>query len=301
MGEKILKTNDVFFIVKDYASTVEYLLGGDNANKYILHLYKDEEDNYHIDLTDNDYFLTAIEGFRPKNFKSLFYYETLILGNLSKMEYDNIERIKKIYDIEDINYNSNLNKKLKNVLFNVNNYVIDRAYIFFENYVYKVMDTDKNNIKIYQIFRNNSNFKNCIVNTFDDLFDAPTSKSIENKGNILNGFIEEICFKLIYSKTLDKVDVLLKYGYMEYDKKKVWLKSKNLKIRKFTEIGNNSLIKQEIILLYIIFIILCDVEKEVRYMTCKPESVAELIDSYLDSRKLDSGLFYSLFEGIYPS
>jgi len=303
MSKEIIVIRNIIFEVKNYELVLEYLLGKLDTNKYIIHLYKDQnnEDKYYIDITDDNYFLTALVDLETKNFKTLFRYETIIM-NSNKMGYDNIERIKKVYNIEDISYNSNLNEKLKNVLFNVNNHIINHSYIFFDNYVYEITNTDKDIDKIYQIFRNNSNFKNCIVNTTGDLFydrNAPNNIVIKKTENLFIDFIWEIYFSLVQVGLLNKADALLKYDYKGYNKKNVKLKLKRLKIRKFTEIENNSLIKQEIILLYIVFIILCDVEKEVRYIACEPESVAELIKSYLDSRKLDSNLFYSLFNEIY--
>jgi len=294
MREKIVKVKDVVFVVKNYEFLLEYLLGELDRDKYIIHLYKDknEEDKYYIDLTDDDYFLIIMGELKKENFEMLFEYKTLT----SEIEYGNIEKIKKIYGIEDISYTSNLNEKLKNVLFNINNRIVNIAYVFFENYLYKLINS--NNFfynTTYEIFRNTSNLKNCIINSYDDIFKSFII-SIE-KENVFREFIEKIRLVLTKSKILENVDALLKYDDVINDK--ILLEFKTLKIRKFTEIGDNSLIKREIILLYIIFTILFDVQTREYRMSCNLETITELIKSYLDSGKLDSDLFYSLFSEIY--
>jgi len=187
MSDKIVKVNSDLLYIKDYELIIDYLLGKIDPNKYILHLYKDEneEGKYNINLTDDDYSLMAIK-IEMENFENLFDYNLFILDNkdIDKTLYDNIEEIKKIYGIEDISYNSDLNEKLKNALFKVNNQLVNYSYVFFENYVYELFNASGNNFREYEIFKNNSNLKNCIINNTISFLASINDIIIKNNGNV---------------------------------------------------------------------------------------------------------------------
>jgi len=308
MSEKIIEIKNVIFVVKNYELVAEYLLKKYDIDKYIIHVYRDKnkENKYYIDLT-NDASLLGIMKYLgyskvvEEGFKTLFKYEISIFD----VEYGNIERIKKIYNIEDISYSSSLNEKIRNVLFNVDNQMLKFAYVFFEKYVYVIPKSDKNTRKMHWIVENDSNFKNCIINSNYNIFHPNSYHSVPyisayievDKKNAIESLAENIRILLEHPYISNKLDILLEYNHIKNNS--IYLNLKNLKIRKFTEIKNNSLINQNILLLYIVFDILFDIEAGEYFNNCYPESIKNLLKSYENNKKLDSDLFYSLFSEIY--